>query len=343
MKISNGLKNQSFISVLIITLCSIGLQSHLCLHAQAHDQPGANSSQEAGADVKQDVKQQEDVRLNPAPLAQNNEVHSPELIPSSSKQEPTVRQNQPASAIAEVVKQVVLPHLATYSVTLENNKSPDVVDIKGTMSIQVLSTRDGWDVRQKSNIIIYGTDDTADQVSTSLMTWESQDGLNFKFDSTAFGNGEVEEQLQGYVKYTAKNLVGTLEYDLPNKMQKDLPPNTLFPMEFLLSLMTIPKQYPHSETYLVFDGSNPLQEPVKVDALVRRHIKPNVNFSSSHFKPMNAYPMHLAIYSLENQGMLPDYTIEQVVLDGGVIKEMIIDKGLYQIKATLTDIQFFES
>jgi hypothetical protein len=74
---------------------------------------------------------------------------------------------KPESNIAEL-----LPHRATYSITLDKNYyDEDVADAKGEMTIQLAKAGDGWVIEQKSTLHIYYKDESAEQVITSLAGW----------------------------------------------------------------------------------------------------------------------------------------------------------------------------
>jgi len=91
----------------------------------------------------------------------------------------------------------LLPHRATYSITLDKNYyDEDVADAKGEMTIQLAKAGDGWAIEQKSTLHIYYKDESAEQVITSLATYESLDGLKYSFNARTL-RGEEEEIISG--------------------------------------------------------------------------------------------------------------------------------------------------
>src|SRR5690348_5208000 len=95
-------------------------------------------------------------------------------------------------AAAPALAAHVAPHRATYELTLDSaNPASDVVDVEGSMEFEWADSCSGWTVSQKSLMTVtYSSDQTAD-IGWSLLSWESKDGLKYRFLVRNLENGEM--------------------------------------------------------------------------------------------------------------------------------------------------------
>lgn len=119
-------------------------------------------------------------------IVKSGDINSPA---SQTNKIPDVATTASPAGINQVETNVVelLPHRATYSISLDKNYyEEDIENAKGQMTIQLAKAGEGWAIEQKSTLHIYYKDGSAEQVITSLATYESLDGLSIVFMPVPF-------------------------------------------------------------------------------------------------------------------------------------------------------------
>ena len=236
----------------------------------------------------------------------------------------------------------LLPHRATYSITLDKNyQDEDVAEAKGQMTIQLAKVGDGWAIEQKSTLHIYYKDGSAEQVITNLATYESLDGLKYSFNARTM-RGEEEESISGEAILASKGGAGIVTYQQPDESTIQLPVGTIFPTQHLIYMLTAAMKGKMVVSNIVFDGSSETHEPVQVDTVFGAAQDPKLALSNKDLLyTKKVWPMRMAIYAVDSTGPEADYEIMQSVLDRGIIRDMTLDYGTFKVKAVLNQIEVF--
>src|SRR5262245_9871955 len=88
----------------------------------------------------------------------------------------------------------IAPHRALYTMSLGTARNDSgVVDAGGTMDYECGETCDGWTIEQRYRLKMrYG--ETPDvEIISSFITWESKDGLRYRFNQRQTRNGELDQ------------------------------------------------------------------------------------------------------------------------------------------------------
>lgn len=262
----------------------------------------------------------------------NTILNNPEASPSSSK------------TVTEELNDLIIPHMATYKIILEKNLGDDVDDANGWMTIKVFDTSDGWAFEQNSSLIIYSSSGEGEQVNTNVASWQDYAGNHYRFNSRTLHNGQEEEVIRGEAHKGAENNTGRVIYNLPSRMEIDIPNETIFPLHHLINALKYAKAGETVVSNVVFDGSSETQEPVDVNTVIGAAKESKLvlrNPPSTSVELKNQWSMKLGVYAHGSKNIDPDYEINQTVLDHGVIRDMTLDYGTFQVKATLEKIEFF--
>lgn len=237
----------------------------------------------------------------------------------------------------------ILPHKATYSISLNKNYGQDdVADANGWMTIQVIDTGDGWIFDQKSSLIIYNSDGEAQQINTSVNSWQSYTGDRYRFNCSTLRNGVKEDNIKGEATIDGDQCL--VQYQEPTASEVILPGNTIFPLHYLIHALNEAKAGKTVVSDVIFDGSSETQEPVAVDTIVGAPRDPNLIIGGTEsLMTKKAWPMRIAVYPLNSNSPDPDYEMEQNVLDVGIVKDMTLDYGTFSVKATIEKIELFTS
>jgi EipB-like len=238
----------------------------------------------------------------------------------------------------------IAPHRALYSLTLAQTKSASgVVAASGAMVYEWGETCEGWTVQQRFRLRLeYAEQDNVD-VSSSLVTWESKDGLRYRFNERRLRNGDLDEEIKGEAKLDGPGKGGSAEFTKPETATLTLPPGTIFPTAHTLLLIQHAQAGDQLISRKVFDGAT-VDNAGQITAVIGPGLKPNASNANEKLpkSPLLERPswrMRLAFFPADSKQEQPDYELGMRLLDNGVSQDMTLDYGDYIIRAKLDDIE----
>lgn len=234
----------------------------------------------------------------------------------------------------------IQPHRALYAMSLQSSKSDSgVAAAQGEMAYQWGETCDGWTIEQRYNLTIAYTEADAVDIRSNFVTWESKDGLRYRFNQTETRNGKPDEEIRGSAALQGPGKGGVAAFEKPKPETMTLPPGALFPSAHTILLINQAEAGNNFLTRHVFDGATE-ENAVLVSAVIGPRIEPDAN--AAKLNPVLARPgwrMRLAFFPADQSKEQPDYELGMLLLDNGVSRDMVIDYGDYAIRATLKDIE----
>ena len=234
----------------------------------------------------------------------------------------------------------IAPHRALYSMTLGSVRNDsEVTDAKGAMMYQWGETCDGWTIEQRYRLKLHysGAGDT--DVVSRFITWESKDGLRYRFSETETRNGTVSEDISGEARLDGPGKGGVARFSKPRPETMPLAPGVLFPSAHTILLIDRARAGATFVSRQVFDGSAE-ENAVQVSAFIAA--KPTADRASAKLDPLLERPgwrVRLAFFPADAKADVPDYELGMILLDNGVSRDMDIDYGDYTIRAKLDDIE----
>jgi hypothetical protein len=241
----------------------------------------------------------------------------------------------PATGGAEIA-----PHRALYSMTLGSARNDSgVVDATGTMDYEWGETCDGWTIEQRYRLKMrYGETPDVDIVS-SFVTWESKDGLRYRFNQKQSRNGDLDQDIRGEARLDAPGKGGIAEFTKPKSQTLKLDPGVLFPSAHTILLIDKAREGENFLSRQVFDGATE-ENAVQVSAVIG--VKVTADPAAVKPSPLLQRPgwrVRLAFFPVDASVEKPDYELGMRLLDNGVSQDMLIDYGEYSIRAKLDDIE----
>src|SRR5258708_26127318 len=150
----------------------------------------------------------------------------------------------------------VAPHRALYSMTLGTAKqNSGVVAARGSMVFEWGETFDGWTVEQRYKLRMHYAEDTEVEITSNFVTWESKDGVRYRFYQRKLKDGELEDETRGEAHLDGKGKGGKVEFSKPNATALDLAPGVIFPTAHTLLLIERAKAGEQFVAQPVFDGA----------------------------------------------------------------------------------------
>ena len=251
-----------------------------------------------------------------------------------------------AAAPAWAAPITVDPHEALYNLTLDSAKAASgVVAANGAMFYKWGETCDGWTLEQRFHLrISYAEEDPTD-ISSTLVTFESKDGLRYRFNERRLRNGELDAEIRGEARLDGPGKGGVAEFTKPEAATLTLRPGVLFPTAHTLALIAAAEAHQQFVSRYVFDGSE-VENAGEISAFIGDPLAPP---GPKAPKPLGdpllqhkSWPMRLAFFPASASGVSdqtePDYELSMRLLENGVSQDMKLDYSDYVIGASLSDI-----
>jgi hypothetical protein len=234
---------------------------------------------------------------------------------------------------------------ARYGVSLSSAK-PDsgVVAVDGSMTVETAEACDGWTTEQRNKFTVHYVEDNPDLVlSATFVSWESKDGLRFRFSQRESKNGELDKEVSGEAQFSGPGKGGTATFTKPSAGTLDLPAGALFPTAHTNLLID---RAAAGEGFLaakVFDGTSDdnandvtavIGAPQSADATAAA-----AGTVKSPLLQRPSWRVHLAFFPADITVDKPDFELTMRLLDNGISGDTVLDYGDFAIKAKLDQIE----
>ena len=239
-----------------------------------------------------------------------------------------------------VIGAEIAPHRALYAMALNSARNDSgVVDARGTMDYEWGETCDGWTIEQRYRLKMRYAESTDVDIISSFVTWESKDGLRYRFNQKQTRNGEVDQEIRGEARLDGPGKGGVAEFAKPQPQTLKLEPGVLFPSAHTISLIDGAREGENFISRLVFDGATD-ENAVQVSAAIG--VRLTADPAAAVRSPLLERPgwrVRLAFFPVDANAEKPDYELGMRLLDNGVSQDMVIDYGEYSIRAKLDDLE----
>jgi hypothetical protein len=234
----------------------------------------------------------------------------------------------------------IMPHRALYTMSLARaGGDAGVTGASGTMAYQWGETCDGWTVEQRYRLKMGYAESSDVNIASSFVTWESKDGLRYRFNQKETRNGEGGDEIRGTATLDGPGEGGAAEFEKPEGKSFKLPKGAMFPSSHTIMLIDKAKAGENFISKQVFDGAT-VDGSVLVSAVIGPKVEPDADAAKK--SPLLNHPgwrVRLAFFPADPKVEKPDYELGMLLLDNGVSRDMLIDYGDYAIRAKLDDIE----
>ncbi len=220
------------------------------------------------------------------------------------------------------------PHRVLYSLNLRTLATTGgVVDARGAISYEFAEACDGWTTKHTFRLGLTRQDSNEKVIRTDYTSWESKDGLHFRFTTRTLTDGQETENRSGRATLDAPGGPGRAIVE-GKGVRKDiaLPPNTTFPTWHTLIVLAGARNGETSIWRQLFDGSNE-GKITGIHAVIKDEVpaqnaalfdQPGWRFRASYFDPPQA------------DKTVATYRIDMTVTEGGVTTAMKLDYDDYE-------------
>lgn len=233
----------------------------------------------------------------------------------------------------------LVPHRAVYAMGLSTIKpGAGIVAASGTMSYEFDDACDGWVVENRIAVNYAYTEGGQVLSTTDFITWESKDGLRYRFRMRNTRDGQVTEDVEGSAELKGKGQGGIARFTRPEPLTVRLPKGTLFPTEHTLRLLDAAKQGGRTFWRVVFDGSG-TEGPYEVNAVIG---SPNQSFAAAAADPLlasQAWPMRLAFFPVASQDSMPNFEMALTYHPNGVSQQIVQSFRNFTLSGKLQSVE----
>ena len=247
----------------------------------------------------------------------------------------------------------LVPHKALYEINLVSTKSgSQIVDVGGEMYYELTSGCDAWITNHRFQLRYDYIDSPSVRVKSNFSTYESHDGESFNFTSTRRRDGAVFEELKGqaYLNPVPGSAgggdrlgTGKAIYAQPEGLSFDLPDSTRFPMRHTLDLLARAEEGEKFFNSVVFDGSDD-EGPVSINAFIGPTVNAMARVTTSPKIDVTllntaARTTRLAFFPVDQTGLAPDYEMEMIIHDNGVVSDMLVEYDTFSVTQKLVALE----
>ena len=229
----------------------------------------------------------------------------------------------------------LLAHKALYKLTLDQAKTGDVIAAHGTMGYEVTDACDGWAVRQKLTMTITNADGQDIEMTSDYATWESKDGLKFRYHMRQTTDTAVTSQTDGEATLQKTGGPGKAHYTMPHDTITTLPAGTVFPMAHTESIIVAAREKKHFLALPLFDGTD--ENGVEDSFIVVLDWKPPM---ANRWPVLSGVPstrVNISFFDHGPAGQVPTYEVAMRYWENGVADAMRMDFGDFIMNAKLTE------
>ena len=218
----------------------------------------------------------------------------------------------------------MVAHRAFYSLKLGAiSQGSDFVGAQGNMGLSMERTCDGWTTSQTLRMDLDTSDGGKVTQDLRFTAWEADDGTHYRFFASNNING-VRKDFRGRALKGTANGAGNANYRIPEGLKIPLPKGTLFPLSHTSWLIKQALAGERQVTNTVFDGAD-----AEGAQHVTAFIGPKINYGEHITKeqvavlgPLSQRPgwnIRMGFYELDSQNSVPDYEVEILQLDNGIV------------------------
>jgi len=227
-------------------------------------------------------------------------------------------------------------HRALYILKLDPSRTTDVVAATGTMGYEVMDACDGWAVRQRLQMTITNHDGQDIQMVSDYATWESKDGLAFRYHMKQTTEDAVTSQTDGDAKLDKPGGPGEAHYTLPDDAVKKLPVGTLFPMAHTAAILDGAAAGKRFLAIPLFDGT--VESGVQDSSIVILNVKKPTPNRYPALSSLSSTRVRLAFFDREPPSETPDYEVAMTYWENGVADDLQMDFGDFTVDANLSEL-----
>ena len=235
----------------------------------------------------------------------------------------------------------ILPHRAIYALTLAKEQAEfgGLIDARGKLEFEWADVCDGWSVRQRAQIIVTHKDDSEIAFGWSINSWESKDGLSYRFFIRRLLADGEDLEVRGSAQIDGEGGAGEVHYTTPEERQEALPRGTIFPTQHSIEVIEAVESGTVPLWRVVFDGSGD-EGLYGINVALARDLPPGLDASidSPLLRGLPSWRVGVAYFGMESEAAEPEFEQDMRLFSNGVVDELLLDYGDFTLDGALADL-----
>lgn len=237
----------------------------------------------------------------------------------------------------------LLPHQAFYKLRLLRTiPGSTLTDVSGAMYLDWVDSCEGWSSSQRLELRFYDAEKPAVDIDSRFASWESHDGLSYRFSVESTRDNQADKQLNGKASLQAIGGPGKAEFLGAKPVKLDLPAGTLFPARHMIELIDRAQAGDKIVARTVFDGTSD-DGAFLVNAVIGAQKSPKADEAILPKTVNLPYrPMRLAFFNPAKDQDTPFYELSVDLMNNGIARSFVLDYGDSVIGAELDRIKLLD-
>lgn len=235
-----------------------------------------------------------------------------------------------------------VPYRALYGAALKSaERDSAVADVSGQIEEEWNESCDGWTMQQRTALDVAIGGENSVRVLSNVTTWESRDGLTYRFSVRNRSSNAAEERVEGMARLKGPGEGGTARFERPKRRVLALPPGTIFPTAHTDAVLAAAQGAPVTFERTVFDGLSG-DGLFDVSAVLGRPAVSPADPARKALMPLaglRVWPAQVAFYEHGSKAAEPDHEVGLRLYDNGVTDDMVMDFGDFTVLATLKALE----
>jgi EipB-like len=248
-----------------------------------------------------------------------------------------------AGAAAPAAAAALEPHVAAYRLGLHEKRGASALEeVRGGLVIEWRLACDGWLSRQRLGFVATTEEGQGFSHDVRFSSWEAIDGSRLRYTIRSFGNDGPQEGYRGEAALENGEGGGVASFAEPQQHDVKLPPGTVFPTEHLQRVLAGAEAGMHFLSHEVFDGwgFDALTQITSVIGQPQQLAAPaDAALAGASGR---AWPVSMAYYNVENPTEEPEFEASFVLIENGVLSDLVLDYGEFSLDATLEKLELLD-
>jgi hypothetical protein len=172
-------------------------------------------------------------------------------------------------------------------------------------------------------------------MSSDYATWESKDGLKFRYHMRQTTDTAVTSQTDGEAVLPKVGAPGEARYTSPHDSTSPLPAGTVFPMAHTAAIIAAARDKQHFLSLPLFDGTD--ENGAEDSFIVVLDWKPPASSTWPALSPLPSTRVHISFFDRALTGVTPSYEATMRYWDNGVADDMKMNFGDFIMNAKMKD------
>jgi len=235
------------------------------------------------------------------------------------------------------------PHLAAYRLGLHGKQgSSALVEVRGGLVIEWRLACDGWLSRQRLGFVATTEEGPSFSHDVRFSSWEALDGSRLQYTIRSYDADGLQDEYRGEARLENGDAGGLASFSTPSEHEVKLPPGTVFPTEHLQRVLAGARAGTHFLSHEVFDGWG-FDALTQITSVIgqAKEVGPSAGDASAQLTG-RAWPVSMAYYNVEHPTDTPEFEASFLLVENGVLSDLVLDYGDFTLDATLEKLELFE-